>query len=284
MPELAEVKLMSDYINKHCYNVVFNDISTINTTNRNPIILQPYHQFYIEAQSRGKELVLYLINKQNKNEAFPIRMTMGMTGNFKIVNTNQLTDKYKPKHAHFCFSSQKDSFNRYKLLYFVDTRRFGTWRPGKGFSPKKGPDPVFEFNEFKENIKNEIVRNKINFSQCIYNIMMDQRLFNGIGNYLRATILYHLDINPFQSAYNVLVNSHLHTTLKYNEEFFDMCYNIPLLAYQSGGMELKDWKNPVSDKSIDINNVFCCYANPNMSHTKDKNGRKFWYNPKWDKK
>ena len=26
-----------------------------------------------------------------------------------------------------------------------------------------------------------------------------------------------------------------------------------------------------------------CYGNPNMSRRKDKNGRMFWYDPKWNK-
>ena len=63
MPELAEVKLTSDYINLTCYGVIFNNIVTITHGRKNPIILQPYHEFYIQSESRGKELVLYLINK-----------------------------------------------------------------------------------------------------------------------------------------------------------------------------------------------------------------------------
>ena len=25
-----------------------------------------------------------------------------------------------------------------------------------------------------------------------------------------------------------------------------------------------------------------CYGNPNMAKKKDKNGRRFWYDPKWE--
>lgn len=286
MPELAEVRLTSDYINK-AFNIVFENIETLHTGKKNPIILQPFNEFYIESIARGKELVVYLVNKNNVKEKFPIRMTMGMTGYFKTVagHSRREIEDNKPKHARICFQSQNDGFGRYVHLYFVDMRKFGNWRPGETFSQDRGPDPVFEFDEFKENIKNEIVRGKLNFSQTIYNIMMDQRLFNGIGNYIRAEVLYDLDINPFQSAYNVLVNSHLHTTLKYNEEFFDKCYEIPALSYQLGGAEIKTWKNPIRNESYrNFYNFFKCYANPNMSKRKDKNGRMFWYNPKWDKK
>jgi endonuclease VIII-like 1 len=282
MPELAEVKLTSDYINR-CFNIVFENIKTIHTGKKNPVISQPFDEFYIESVARGKELILYLINKNNVQEKFPIRMTMGMTGYFKAIvgHSKKEIDSHKPKHARICFQSQNDGFGRYVHLYFVDMRRFGNWRPNETFSQDRGPDPVFEFDQFKENIKNEIVRRKLNFSQVIYNIMMDQRLFNGIGNYIRAEVLYDLDINPFQSAYNVIVNS----DSSYNEEFFNKCYEIPALAYQLGGAEIKTWKNPIRNNSHrNFYNFFQCYGNSNMSKIKDKNGRMFWYNPKWNKK
>ena len=206
-----------------------------------------------------------------------------MTGHFQAINgySRGEIDSHKPKHSRICFESQNDGFGRYVHLYFVDMRKFGTWRPGESFSQNRGPDPLFEFKEFKENIKNEIVRGKINFSQRICNIMMDQRLFNGIGNYLRSSILYELDINPFQSAYNVLVNN----DSSYNEEFFEMCRQMPALALEMGGTKIKDWKSPVLSNysNVDSNFFFRCYGNPNMSKTKDINGRTFWYNPKWNK-
>jgi len=42
------------------------------------------------------------------------------------------------------------------------------------------------------------------FDQPICEALLDQRFFNGIGNYLRAEILYRLRIPPFEKAREVL--------------------------------------------------------------------------------
>lgn len=42
------------------------------------------------------------------------------------------------------------------------------------------------------------------FDRPICEALLDQRFFNGIGNYLRAEILYRLRIPPFEKARTVL--------------------------------------------------------------------------------
>ena len=43
------------------------------------------------------------------------------------------------------------------------------------------------------------------FDQPIHLVLMNQKYFNGIGNYLRAEILYRLpEVNPFMEAREIL--------------------------------------------------------------------------------
>ena len=101
---------------------------------------------------------------------------------------------------------------------------------------------------------------------------MNQKWFNGVGNYLRAEILYRLNINPFQPA-NQLTNQDV-----------DLLCTITHLcvrdAYQLGGGQLKDWYNPNGLSGDTFKDWVMCYGK--LSSMVDKNGRKFWYDPKWE--
>ena len=50
-----------------------------------------------------------------------------------------------------------------------------------------------------------------------------------------------------------------------------------------GGGSIRDWDNPFGESAIQ-EKFMLCYGNPDMSKVRDKNGRMFWYDSKWDKK
>ena len=180
MPELAELKFTSDYVNKMSEGYLFTKVE------KNPIhkcldINAPYFEdkeFSISSKSRGKELVLTM---QHDSVQLPIQMTMGMTGYFRLHETGN-----EPKHAHLKFL-RSDGMS----LCFIDVRRFGKWKQGSIWNTDRGPDPTTEFAAFKENILSNI--HKAAFKQPIYLLLMNQKYFNGIGNYLRAEIFHFRD-------------------------------------------------------------------------------------------
>ena len=99
MPELAELKTTADYINYHSKNTEGPCVQYCNIV-KNPVhkcmdVDSPNGLFSISAESRGKELLMY-IHKAGKTT--PIRFTMGMSGYFKVTNTGN-----EPKHAHLKF-------------------------------------------------------------------------------------------------------------------------------------------------------------------------------------
>lgn len=260
MPELAELKLTADYINTSAKGLKFVNIIK-NPSHKGLEIKRPFDHFMITAKSRGKELMITLADRDS-DDSVKLLMTMGMSGTFSMHNLERV-----PKHAHLSFIST-DGVS----LSFVDVRRFGKWKIVEDWSPGRGPDPVTQFDEFKENILSNL--DKTAFDHPIHLVLMNQKYFNGIGNYLRAEILYRLPhINPWDCARDVI---------KSEDKLFVLCKEIPSIAYILGGGQLKDWKNPMGVDATDFRNFLRCYGNSAMNRIKDKNGRTFWYDPKWN--
>ena len=257
MPELAELKFTADYVNQ------VSEGQTYVRVEKNPIhkcddLNIPFKKFRIKAVSKGKEMVLYFLDKLS-DQYIPVRITMGMSGHFKLTNTGQ-----EPKHAHLKFYRSDGT-----TMSFVDVRRFGKWKQGVAWSENRGPDPTTEFDMFWT----KVMTNLTKLNKPLYEVLMDQKYFNGIGNYLRAEIIYRAgDVDPFLPAGMQLA--------KY-PKLLDLCRDIPLLAYAKGGGSIKDWDNPFGDDSIQ-EKFMLCYGNDKMSKRKDRNGRTFWYDPKWD--
>jgi len=258
MPELAELKLTAQFINESANNLKFTKVKK-NPQHKGVELDIPFENFKIKAESRGKELVLCILDRSS-DKVIPIRMTMGMAGHFQHTNTCQ-----ENKHAHLNFYSTDGT-----TLSFVDVRRFGKWKQGFWWSDNRGPDPTTEYTQFVENITQNIHRKE--FDKPIHLVMMNQKYFNGIGNYLRAEILYRLpEINPFKSAREAIEN---------HPKLLEYCKSLPEYAFQLGGGKIKDWKNPFNEAE-ERSTFFRCYSQPTMANGMDKNGRRFWFDPKW---
>lgn len=267
MPELAELKLTADYVNSVSPGKVFYSIEKNPEHKWKDISSDISFPFEIQARSRGKELMLEISTAEvfchEKNiDVKHLMMTMGMGGRFEWV-----PEGFKVKHTHLQFNCADGGH-----LAFVDIRRFGKWNWGF-WNPKRGPDPTTEYFKFCNNV-NQNISNKV-FDKPIYEVLMDQRFFNGIGNYLRAEILYRISpTSPFTPAREFIE--------KHRWELFSLCRDIPILVYEIGGGSIKDWKNPFGQVSS-VSTFLKCYGNKNMKKILDRNDRTFWYDPKWKK-
>lgn len=260
MPELAELKLTAQYINQASKGLKFTSIKK-NPVHKGAEVIPPFDKFRITSESRGKELVLYIVDYETGKKV-PLRMSMGMAGHFRQTNTGN-----ENRHAHLNFYSTDGT-----TLSFVDVRRFGKWKLGHEWSDNRGPDPTTEYDEFVQNIKENL--HKRAFDKPICEVLMNQQYFNGIGNYLRAEILFRIgDLDPFISAREAIMQS---------ENLLKYCKSLPLYAFALGGGKIKDWENPF-DVEQERSTFFLCYSQKVMSNVVDKGGRRFWYDPKWDK-
>lgn len=84
------------------------------------------------------------------------------------------------------------------------------------------------------------------FDRPICEALLDQRFFNGIGNYLRAEILYRLRIPPFEKARTVLealkqqrpspkltLSQKIKAKLQ-NPDLLELCHSVPKEVVQLG--------------------------------------------------
>ena len=259
MPELAELKLTSDFVNEASSSIVYTSVKK-NPEHKGQELDIPFKYWRLSAESKGKEIVL-TIKCDDTGQAIPIRITMGMSGHFQVTNTGQ-----EPKHAHLKFY-RKDG----TTLSFVDVRRFGKWTQGVAWNEDRGPDPTSDFDAFFLNIMTNLT--KRTFRKPLYEVLMDQKWFNGIGNYLRAEIIFRAEnVDPFLPASQQIA--------KY-PKILELCRDIPMLAYAKGGGSIRDWDNPFGSDAIQ-EKFMLCYGNKTMDTRIDPKGRRFWYDPKWN--
>lgn len=259
MPELAELRLTADYINQSSNNLKFVNVKK-NPQHKGQDLDIPFEKFRIKAQSRGKELVVGILDRYS-DKIIPIRWTMGMSGYFELTNTGQ-----EHKHAHVTFYTDDGT-----SLSFVDVRRFGKWKQGVWWNKDRSPDPTTEFKDFRLNIIDNLHR--ATFNKPIYETLMDQKFFNGIGNYLRAEILYRIPtLDPRTTGREAIIS---------HPEVLELCRDIPNIAYIKGGGSIRDWVNPFEGAREIHENFMICYGRPGMGQVVDRNGRRFWFDPKW---
>ena len=255
MPELAEIKIMADFINSACHDQDFTTISFSESANSRKLgITQPtdLQIFKITAQSRGKELMLYLV--QGGATVMQISCSMGMSGYWALAHRDNL-----PKHTHLKFNAVSGL-----CLCLVDARRFARWKVVDSWAQNRGPCPMHEFKDFKMNISNNLEKRE--FDKPIHLVLMNQQYFNGIGNYLRAEIMFHAAQDPYVDS---------RTAITLNPSILDLCSQLPKEAYILGGGQLKDWENPFEIPAGGFREWIQCYGKGQSFI--DKHGRRMWY-------
>jgi formamidopyrimidine-DNA glycosylase len=121
--------------------------------------------------------------------------TFGMSGQWS--NT-------KGKHPCFSFEYWKQANQPIEEVYFNDPRHFGTIKftnNPKNLQEKLnslGWDPLGRsFEDNKRFIIDHLRCSKYS-NKCIGEVLMDQSLFAGVGNYIRAESLYRAKISPWR--------------------------------------------------------------------------------------
>ncbi|XP_037087239.1 endonuclease 8-like 1 isoform X2 [Pollicipes pollicipes] len=240
--------------------------------------------YTLTSWSRGKELMLTVKplkskypNASYKPEEWTIRFNFGMTGCFKFTKTADT-----PKHAKVCFrTAGEPSYT----LSFVDMRGFGRWVASPEWSKDRGPCILQEADLFRANVLDNLAVSVFNKPIC--EAMLDQRYFNGVGNYLRAEVLHRLSVRPFESARDVLAP--LPLELKVGQtDVLHMCHQLATEVVTMGGgkrydvqLEALEPQPAVKKEEGDEVDAFeawlQCYHQPGMKNLVDNNGRTIWF-------
>ena len=177
------------FINNVCSGQVFRGQPIRSSVSKNPEIQWDSANFTITSESRGKELALFLRCQQKASNVLRILFRFGMSGKFVFTNTDSI-----PKHAHLQFHTVPKGKDHNEVLSFVDVRRFGSWHVTDEWGEERGPDILNEFDQFRSNVLGNL--EDAAFNRPICEAMLNQRYFNGIGNYLRAEVLFRYIFGP----------------------------------------------------------------------------------------
>ncbi|XP_017403458.1 endonuclease 8-like 1 isoform X2 [Cebus imitator] len=281
MPEGPELHLASQFVNDACRTLVFGGCVEKSSVSRNPEVPFESSAYRISASARGKELRLTLSplpGAQPPQEPLALVFRFGMSGSFQLVPREEL-----PRHAHLRFYTAPPGPQL--ALCFVDIRRFGHWDLGGKWQPGRGPCVLQEYEQFRENVLRNLSDKA--FDRPICEALLDQRFFNGIGNYLRAEILYRLKIPPFEKARSVLealqqrrpspeltLSQRIKAKLQ-NPDLLELCHSVPKEVVQLGG---KGYGSESGEEDFAAFRAWLrCYGMPGMSSLQDRHGRTIWF-------
>ncbi|KAM9854909.1 endonuclease 8-like 1 [Aulostomus maculatus] len=301
MPEGPELHLASLFVNKMCDGVVFTGAVRKSEVSKSPDVPFTCEAYRITATSRGKEVKLTLtpiksdgdddddprkrIKAGTADQPMDVVFRFGMSGYFRYTTEDEL-----PKHAHLRFYSKEKPC---RVLSYVDARRFGSWQPNGTWQADRGPCIMFEYKSFRENVVANLPDRA--FDRPICEVLLNQKYFNGIGNYLRAEILFRLNIPPFVPARTVLEGLESEDSFEIQKPVKDetadakpikkkkvkgepadllrLCHTVPLEVVNLGGKGYDPEKADYSDFQAWLQ----CYYVDGMKSVRDHNGRTMWF-------
>ena len=232
----------------------------------------------------GKLIIIETINHSNNN-IFMISQ-LGMEGkwvhnpgnhsNFRLYfgNLNQDKTKYIVEDTWW-YDDQRHfgHFNIYPDLTEPKKAHgpclMNTALASQGLITPNSHQNILTLELFTTKIKNPRISSKY-----ICDFLMEQKHMAGIGNYLRAEILYRAKINPLKklgdfSDHNI-------------EQLFNAILEQMVIAYGAKGLTIKSYWDPEGNKGICPLNVYGREYDPHdnlIEKFKDKSGRKVHWVP-----
>jgi formamidopyrimidine-DNA glycosylase len=224
----------------------------------NPVTLFPCT--ITDVKVHGK--FIYLVGKPHY-----IGFTLGMTGNFS-------PEQSKYARLRFTFANTGD-------VFFVDIRNFGTV---KQFTQKElehkldylGIDPLQNTIDFRDMATLLTLHGHLTLAE----FLMDQRLIAGIGNYLKAEILWHACLSPHRLASSLNSDDVSNLTSAINK--------VPRVSFENQGASIRNYVTPTQAKGK-FSELFEVYqhkidrhGNTVVKETTRDNRSTFWA-PAWQR-
>lgn len=211
MPEGAELKISSDIIKPlvqgkllvNCFPSKTGRYRDQNPEGFDQLTTLPAMKVE-DVKVKGKFMYWKLVGEK---ENYYLFCTYGMTGQWSTQETK-----------HTCFTVQLLDINKFaynaenlatltESLHFNDPRHFGTIKFANEAELNEklnslGWDPLEE----SMSTKLSFLKKKIKKAKSIGEILLDQKVFAGCGNYVRAEALYRAGINPWTQGNSLTDN------------------------------------------------------------------------------
>ena len=229
MPEVSEVKIMVEYLNKKLKDKIitkwiFTNGKYIENT---PVGFSEFDMYLPlkmnKIDCKGKFIYFELSKEvENKVKKFYILHSLRMTGNWQ---------DYYDKHCKWFLEIENKN-----TLWFSDQRSFATllFTTNKTILQNQmnrlGPDIL------TSNFTLPIFMNKAKIypKKNITAFLMDQSIFSGCGNYIKAETLYYAKVSPLRKVGSLSEDE--------KERIYQGLRIIPRLAYNKGGFREEDFK------------------------------------------
>lgn len=157
--------------------------------------------------------------------------TLGMTGYWSLI---------KEKHSALEVTLQDESHNETRA-YFTDPRRFGTIKfvyGDKALASKLslfGMDLLNLSNVRLDRISRKNVNKVTKSKKTIAQLLMDQNIFAGVGNYIKSEALFLSKISPWRLGNEISEQEYLLLVKSIRK--------IMLASYRAGGNTIATYRN-----------------------------------------
>ena len=262
MPEGPEVKLTTEYLQKELSNKIISKWEFVSGQYENKYP-EGYEEFekslpliVEEVQCKGKLIYISCYNEHR---------------HFYILHSLRMTGKWQNKFDEYC--RWYIELDTEKKIWFRNPRCLATLHFTENKSTLDNTLKKLGFDVLKNDLtvpkwKELVNKNK---AKNITSFLMKQDILSGIGNYLKAEILYYAKISPLRKL----------SSLKEHE--LDLLYEgiriVPRLAYNNKGVSLRDYTNENGNKGFGEFHLKV-YGRSDKTKTKTSDGRITY----WDEK
>lgn len=188
---------------------------------------------------------------------------------YHVLHSLMMTGRWQKDHDDFCkWFVETDTGT---TLWFSDHRALGTVkftddpRVLQSKIDGLGPDilrPEFSLPVFKGLVAKFKNRN-------ITSMLMDQAVISGCGNVIKAEALYYAKVSPLRKTGSLMERE--------QEILFEGVKIIPRLAYNAGGISIKDFE--VDGVKGEFQQELKIYGKPHAKRTKTADGRTTYWAP-----
>lgn len=262
MPESAEVKITTEFLKKKLENKVIS--GWVFTSG------QYMNEYPTGFDDFEKNLPLIVENVQCKGK-FIYFTVFNEHGYFYILHSLRMTGRWQEHEDRHCrwFINLEDNDD---TIWFRDSRCFATLEFTSDKSRLQnaldnlGPDVLT--NDISLEIWKEMVNKHKN--KNITSFLMNQNIISGIGNYLKAEILFYAKISPFRKTGSL-------SEIESNK-LYEGVRIIPRISYNKGG--LNKYVNALGEQG---NYEPKIYGDPHVDRDKTSDGRMTYWDPEIQK-
>ena len=239
MPEIVEVRIFSDFINKNVGNTNLTNIKIMNGRYKTHGPFDNYNKLVnklpiklLDLKTKGKFMYMIL-----ENNIF-IGITLGLSGGYfyKKINSDKFIHGYNNEIIGSTIENNyvKNAMNHFNVefefengsIFFYDQLSYGTIKifESKEELQNKLKTIVLDIMDKNNTTKMFIdkLTKKTYLNKEIGTILLNQKIISGVGNYLRADALWLSKISPFRLVNNLS-----------NDELETIFYNIRLLTWST---------------------------------------------------